>query len=128
MSTQLTAIDKLLTASENTLRSVDVLTVEIMSLKQEHTSIKADVIMIKEHMTVDSRFQQNILASAKKHITKILGGKESEFYKDYSGTIRTMWADYRQFFGITSYKDTRVNDYNDAMRFINNWQPHNTET
>lgn len=123
MNTQLSAIDKLLMASENTLKSVDTLRVEVISLKQENVEIKADLGQLKEHMTIDSRVQQDILVTAKKHITKVLGGKESNQYQNYGNTIRLLWSDYRQYFGITSYKDTRVAVYNDAVKFIRNWEP-----
>lgn len=120
MSTQLSAIDKLLMASQNTLASVDGLSDEVREVKGEMGAINSRVERIENNMTVDRRFQQNINAAAKKHVSQIVGGSKAP---EFRSTIQWLWADYRQFFGVTSYLDTKVVDYDRAMEWIRDWRP-----
>jgi hypothetical protein len=106
----------LLKASENMLSKVHNHDDEITDLKQR-------VGHVETHMTCDSRKQQNIHAYAKKHISSILG---STNHPEYRKTIQWLWADFRQFFGVLTYKDTLVVDYDRAIDWIGAWRPLKT--
>lgn len=117
-------IDKLMVITQN-------LAIALQSNNERHDKtdeILLDygkrIVYIETHMTLDSRKQQNILAHGKRHITKILGGTNSPRYKtDYRKTIQWMWSDYRNFFGVVSYKDTAAADYDRAIEWIDAWRP-----
>lgn len=128
MNTQLTPVDKLLAASQNTLQSVQSLSKEVISLKEEVGVFGGRIERIEQNMTIDSRLHQNIIAHAKKHVMKLVNGNVNpEYGKAYKNVIQKLWRDYRQFFGITSYKDTKMIDYDRAIEWINAWRPFNWE-
>lgn len=109
--------EMILRTSENFARA-------FQEMQTDVNDLKADVSYIKNNMTCDTRKQQNILAFAKSHVTKMLGGRDSQAYKsEYRRTIQWLWADFRRLFGINSYKDVPVNDYDRAMDFIRDWRP-----
>lgn len=80
---------------------------------------------VENHMIVDSRKQNAINAYAKSHVSKLLGGKDSAAHKtDFKRYMSWLWTDYREMFGITSYRDTRAIDYDRALEWIDTWRPH----
>lgn len=79
---------------------------------------------IENNMICDSRKRFNIKRRAESHVSKVLGGKESPRYKtDYRSTIRQLWMDYWNTFGITTYHDTPALMYETAIQFIDDWVP-----
>ena len=59
-------------------------------------------------------------------VVKILGGKSSNSYKN--SVIRTrafqfMWHEYREHFELTTYHDTPKVKYEDALKYIEGWEP-----
>ncbi|MDG0791962.1 ORF6C domain-containing protein [Cohnella ginsengisoli] len=82
------------------------------------------ITKIEKTMTVDSRASLNIKQRAERHVTTILGGKDSPRYKEhYRGTIRKLWHAYWNNFGITTYRDTPAMLYDQALDFIDKWRP-----
>lgn len=54
----------------------------------------------------------------------MLGGKDSTAYHQLSGKVfRSIWRDYKDYFKITSYKDTLKTDYEKAIKYLRWWQP-----
>jgi hypothetical protein len=107
------------------LESVAILRSEVADMRREIGTFGGRVERIETNMTIDSRLHQNILARAKKHVSKLLGGADSATYKtEYKRIIQQLWGDYRQFLGICSYRDTKMVDYDRALEYIDAWRPH----
>ncbi|MBB6731925.1 ORF6C domain-containing protein [Cohnella zeiphila] len=86
--------------------------------------LKSRVGTLEMNMVCESRKRLNLKKRAESHVTKILGGKDSDAYKnDYRGTIRHLWMDYWQAFGVTTYHDTPAVLYDKAIEFIDEWRP-----
>lgn len=113
----MTEIDKLLVISNNLVTSVK-------EVQGEIGSISSRLEKVEKTMTIDSRSALNIKLRAERHVSGILGGKESDRYKNhYRSTIRRLWHDYWNIFGITTYKDTPSVLYDQAIEFIDKWRP-----
>lgn len=80
---------------------------------------------LENNMILERRKCLNIKRKVESHVSQLLGGKESEIYKtEYRSTIRHLWHDYWNAFGITSYLDTPAMMYDQALKFIEDWRPH----
>ncbi|OPA77491.1 hypothetical protein BVG16_13635 [Paenibacillus selenitireducens] len=106
-------IERLIAISTNFAHGAGKQDKRIGSLEQRMNSVESK-------MTCDSRHQNNINDFAKRSISKVLG---SAAHPDYRKTISALWADYRRIFGINSYRDTLVADYDRAIDWIRLWRP-----
>ena len=79
---------------------------------------------IENTMTIDYGKQEVIQRIAKERIVYILGGKESNAYKELSKKVFSkLWKDYKKYFHVPSYKDTLKKDFNKAVEYIEQWKP-----
>lgn len=82
---------------------------------------------VLEDTSVVNYQQRRKLKSAGVHkVVKILGGKSSNSYQN--SVIRTrafqfMWHEYREHFELTTYHDTPKVKYEDALKYIEGWEP-----
>lgn len=80
---------------------------------------------LENNMTVDFGQQNTLQNKAKSRAVNILGGIKSPAYKDKSLRSRifsSMWKDYKDYFEISSYKDTARLDFEKALNYLENWQ------
>ena len=79
---------------------------------------------IENTMTIDYGKQEVIQRIAKERIVYILGGKESNAYKELSKKVFSkLWKDYKKYFHVPSYKDTLKKDFDKAVEYIEQWKP-----
>lgn len=80
---------------------------------------------LENNMTVDFRQQRLLQNKARSKAIEILGGAESQAYKDNSvrgKAFSAIWRDYKDYFMIASYRDTPRIDFNKAMEYLGSWQ------
>jgi len=106
-------IERLIAISTNFAQGAGKQDKRIGDLEQRMNSVE-------NKMTCDSRHQNNINDFAKRSISNLLG---SAAHPNYRKTITALWADYRRIFGINSYRDTLVADYDRAINWIRLWRP-----
>lgn len=80
---------------------------------------------LENNMTVDFGQQNTLQNKAKSRAVNILGGVKSHAYQNKSLRSRifsSMWKDYKDYFEISSYKDTARIDFEKALNYLENWQ------
>ena len=81
---------------------------------------------LEQTMTVD--YGQQKVLNDKHHAAgvEVLGGKKSNSYKDdklKDKVFRGIWNDYKDYFEISSYRDTPAVRYKEAIEYLDNWVP-----
>ncbi|MCA4755538.1 ORF6C domain-containing protein [Paenibacillus glucanolyticus] len=89
----------------------------LLTLKRENEELKNSARKPR-------REQRMLQKRAKERIVLLLGGKDSAEYsmhsKDY---FHEMWNAFYARFGVTSFWDTLLFDYDDALVWIGEWLP-----
>ena len=79
---------------------------------------------LSNSMTIDYGQQEVIHRIAKERIVVVLGGKDTPAYRELNRKVfSNMWKRYKQVFHVASYKDTAKKDYEEAINYINKWEP-----
>lgn len=82
------------------------------------------VTNLENTTTIVSSQQLTLTKIAKSTVIKILGGKDTAAYKELSQEVfRSIWRDYKDYFNISSYKDTLKTDYETAVSYLKTWRP-----
>ena len=79
---------------------------------------------LENNMTIDYGQQQQLQNTAKSKVIKALGGIHSNAYKERSvrsKVFSAIWKDYKDYFMLSSYKDTARVNFDKALDFFNNW-------
>ena len=90
--------------------------------KFEEVDEKLEVL--SNSMTIDYGQQEVIHRTAKERMVQVLGGKDTPAYRELSKKVfSNLWKRYKQVFHVASYKDTAKKDYEEAIKYIEKWQP-----
>lgn len=95
----------------------------VMNHMEDHES---RIDNLENTMTVDYGQQKKL--NDRHHATaiKVLGGKDKPEYEDKAlrdKVFRSIWRDYKNYFNISSYKDTPAARFEDALAYLNGWRP-----
>lgn len=99
--------------------------------------VEQRVDKLETSMTVDYEQQQRLKELAKTIVINAVGGKKARAYtyqypqrdendkppKMYGMVISRLWHDYQDYFEVNSYRNTQKVKYEEALRYINAWQP-----
>src|SRR5699024_10616809 len=86
--------------------------------------IETDVTYLKGNMRIDSLQQQTIQQQVKNVIVRALGGIDSTAYKELSKKVfSAFWREFKQYFKVPRYPDLPKVKFEEAIRFINLWNP-----
>ena len=86
--------------------------------------IQSDVNYLKETMRIDGVQEFQINQLGKKKVIKSLGGYKSPAYQELSGKLfARFWRDFKQHFMIPRYSELPKKRFDEAIEFINAWQP-----
>lgn len=92
--------------------------------EQELKVIRSDVDYLKGSMRIDSLQQHDIRIAANQTVTHALGGKDSIAYQEISKKVfSAFWNEFKQYFKVPRYGDIPKVKYDEALRFIQLWQP-----
>lgn len=81
---------------------------------------------LETSMTVDYGQQKSLNDKHHSRAVRILGGKESQAYKKQTikdKVFRMIWRDYKDYFGVASYRDTPAARYEEALQYLDEWMP-----
>lgn len=110
---QLTAREQLLLimqANEETAQRVDV--------------IEEKVNELHDTMRIDGNQEKQIKDNANIKVITVLGGKQSNAYKQISGSaFRAFWKEFKDYFKIPRYGELPKVKFDEALHFISVWQP-----
>jgi len=90
------------------------------------TNVENRIGKLENNMTVDHEQAQTIKHRVNKVIVELLGGKESNAYKNSSlrGKAYSKFnRDYCDFFRINARANTLASKIDEALRYIDMWQP-----
>lgn len=95
---------------------------------QEVEHISKDVAVLKDTMRISGAEQFKINEFGKRKVLQVIGGKEAHAYEVLSKKVfAQLWRDFKKYFLIPRYSELPHIKLNEAMKFINYWQP-DTET
>lgn len=95
-----------------------------LETSEEVEEIKKDVNMLKETMRIDGRQEHKLQKCGRGKVVKELGGKKSPAYGELSRSVFQMfWNEFKDHFTIPRYNELPKKDFNDALVFIDAWQP-----
>ena len=101
------------------------LTMEVTTrLNKRIGKIEEDLDDIKNKQEIDSTQRYKLKKARNKKAVEVLSGKESDAYQDKSLTrkvFRTLERDLKDNFTISRYEDLRRDEFDNAIKFIENW-------
>ncbi|MYY55274.1 ORF6C domain-containing protein [Ligilactobacillus salivarius] len=103
------------------------LTMEVTTrLNKRIGKIEEDLDDIKNKQEIDSTQRYKLKKARNKKAVEVLSGKESDAYQDKSLTrkvFRTLERDLKDSFTISRYENLRRDEFDSAIKFIENWYP-----
>lgn len=101
------------------------LTMEVTTrLNKRIGKIEEDLEDIKNKQEINSDQRYKLWVTRNRKAVEVLGGKESDAYQDKSLTrkvFRALERDLKDNFTISRYEDLRRDEFDSAIKFIENW-------
>lgn len=96
----------------------------ILMLDKKQQEIEKRVTGIENKMTVDYELAENLRNAISTRAVYLLGGKHTEAYKKLSKKLfAEFYRDLKTSFKVNSYKNIAQKNYDDALKYIENWKP-----
>ena len=118
-----------LTNQEHQLTTEDVMIhtlQELKKLKESQSVISADVDYLKNEQPVNPSICLALEKMRKKKVVELLGGKDSQAYKDrkFAQSVFSQAAkDFKEYFRIPRYDLLKRKDEEQAFDYWDSWQP-----
>lgn len=118
-----------LTNQQNQLTTEDVMIhtlQELKKLKESQSVISADVDYLKNEQPVNPSICLALEKMRKKKVVELLGGKDSQAYKDrkFAQSVFSQAAkDFKEYFRIPRYDLLKRKDEEQAFDYWDSWQP-----
>ncbi|MCM3079617.1 ORF6C domain-containing protein [Brevibacillus invocatus] len=98
----------------------------IFFLDKKTQEIESRVEKLEVTKTIDYGQQLELTNLGRRQVISILEGKNGPAYQDRSlrgKVFSAMWSDFKGYFNVESYKNTRVLDLEKALEYISSWRP-----
>ena len=109
------------------LTPIEMMELQFKILKEQGgriDEVEEKVEVLSNSMTIDYGQQEVINRVAKERMVQVLGGKDTPAYRELSKKVfSNLWKRYKQVFHVASYKDTAKKDYEEAIKYIEEWKP-----
>ena len=103
------------------------LTMEVtLRLDKRVKKAEADIDFLKNTSEIDSVQRYQLRKARNRKAVEVLGGKDSNAYKDKNlsrKVFRALEHDFKETFNISRYEDLKKEDFEAAIKFIENWYP-----
>lgn len=99
----------------------------IFFLDKKTQEIEFRVERLEVNKKIDYGQQLELTNLGRKQVISILQGKDVPAYRDRSlrgKVFSSLWSDFKGYFNVESYKNTRVLEMDKAKEYINSWRPH----
>lgn len=120
-------MEQALKEPQKQLTPIEMMELQFKILKeqgQKLDEVEEKVEVLSNSMTIDYGQQEVINRIAKERMVQVLGGKDTPAYRELSKKVfSNLWKRYKQVFHVSSYKDTAKKDYEDAIKYIEEWKP-----
>lgn len=107
------------------IKAISMLHAELGELIAATSFIESRVETLENTMTIDYAQQLLLQDTAKAVAIEAMGGKENRSYQDSSlrsKVFSTVWKDYKEYFGVNSYKNTARVDFERAKEYLKSWR------
>lgn len=96
----------------------------ILMLDKKQQELDKRVTGIEDKMTVDYELAENLRNAISTRAVYLLGGKHTEAYKKLSKKLfAEFYKGLKTSFKVNSYKNIAQKNYDDALKYIENWKP-----
>jgi prophage lambdaSa2, antirepressor protein, putative len=118
-----------LTNQQNQLTTEDVMIhtlQELKKIKESQSVLSADVDYLKNEQPVNPSICLALEKMRKKKVVELLGGKDSQAYKDrkFAQSVFSQAAkDFKEYFRIPRYDLLKRKDEEQAFDYWESWQP-----
>ena len=120
-------MEQTLREPQKQLTPIEMMELQFKILKeqgQKLDEVEEKVEVLSNSMTIDYGQQEVINRVAKERMVQVLGGKDTPAYRELSKKVfSNLWKRYKQAFHVASYKDTAKKDYEEAIKYIEEWKP-----
>lgn len=103
------------------------LTMEVTTrINKRLGKVEEKIIEIEKKQEINSDQRYKLWVTRNRKAVEVLGGKESDAYQDKSLTrkvFRALERDLKDNFTISRYEDLRRDEFDSAIKFIENWYP-----
>lgn len=96
----------------------------ILLLDKRSQEQETRINKLEDNIHITRSQQKQLKQFANKIIVSALGSRLSNAYKMFSGKVfSAFWHDYYNHFNVSSYLDTPKLNFQEALKFINDWEP-----
>ena len=96
----------------------------ILMLDKKQQELDKRVTGIEDKMTVDYELAENLRNAISTRAVYLLGGKHTDAYKKLSKKLfAEFYKGLKTSFKVNSYKNIAQKNYDDALKYIENWKP-----
>lgn len=96
----------------------------ILVVDKKQQEMAHRLLNIENKMTVNYELAENLRSSINYRAVELLGGKDVEAYKKLNKKLfSAFYKDIRRTFKVNSYKNLSVKNYDQAIAFIESWEP-----
>ncbi|TQO56376.1 ORF6C domain-containing protein [Paraclostridium bifermentans] len=96
----------------------------ILVVDKKQQEMAHRLLNIENKMTVNYELAENLRSSINYRAVELLGGKDAEAYKKLNKKLfSAFYKDIRRTFKVNSYKNLSVKNYDQAIAFIESWEP-----
>lgn len=109
---------------ENPLANASKELQAIFMLDRKQQEIEKRITGIENKMTIDYELAENLRNAISSRAVYLLGGKHTDAYKKLSKKLfAEFYRDLKTAFKVNSYKNIAQKNYDNALRYIENWKP-----
>lgn len=120
-------MEKVLKEPQKQLSPMEMMELQFKIIKdhdKKFEEVDEKIEVLSNSMTIDYGQQEVIHRIAKERIVIVLGGKDTPAYRELSKKVfSNLWKRYKQVFHVASYKDTAKKDFEEAIKYIEKWEP-----
>ena len=109
---------------ENPYKGISTELRAILMLDKKQQEIEKRVTGIENKMTIDYELAENLRNAISSRAVYLLGGKYTDAYKKLSKKLfAEFYKGLKTSFKVNSYKNIAQKNYDDALKYIENWKP-----
>jgi len=95
-----------------------------LETRKEVAAIKEDVDYLKDNMRINTYQEKTLQDIVKRKAMKALGGYKSLAYEMLATKVfRAAWRDFKNHFGISTYKELPAKRFDEGVKLLNYWEP-----
>lgn len=95
-----------------------------LDTRKEVAAIKEDVDYLKDNMRINTYQEKTLQDIVKGKAMKALGGYKSLAYEMLAPKVfRAAWRDFKNHFGISTYKELPAKRFDEGVKLLNYWEP-----